>query len=166
MKYTRTQVNNLKTNLTLAYDKIKKVYESIEDQAHYEAFYNMCQNIVNYCNFWSSKLRPKYYGTAFANNIYRKQTYLYDTFTLSAIDIVEKMNSLIDSYTSAEEEIKEKIKRAEEIEERMRIEKHIADKLREEELVNSKKKSKPAGFVHYAKKKTSRKTNKKTVKNE
>lgn len=165
MKYTRTQVNNMKSYLTAAYEKIESIFNSIEEPSHYDAFYNMCQNIINYCNFWSLKLRPKYYGTVFANNVLKTQTYLYDTFTLSALDIVEKMNYLIDTYTTAEEEMNSKIKMAEDIEERMRIEKHIADKLRDEELDDVKKKSKPIGFLT-TKKKMTRKTNKRTNKND
>ena len=165
MKYTRAQVNNVKSYLTVAYEKIENVFNSIEEPAHYDAFYKMCQNIINYCNFWSIKLKPKFYGTIFANNVLKKQTYLYDTFTASALDIVEKMNYLIDTYTTAEEEMKAKIKMAEDIEERMRIEKHVADKLREEEQKRINKKCKPIGFMT-TKKKTTKKTNKKTNKDD
>ena len=165
MKYTRAQVNNMKSYLATAYKKIENVFNGIEEPAHYDAFYSMCQNIINYCNFWSIKLKPKFYGTTFANNVLKTQTYLYDTFTASALDIVEKMNYLIDTYTTAEEEMKAKIKMAEDIEERMRIEKHVADKLREEEQKKINKKCKPIGFVT-TKKKTAKKTNKKTNKND
>ena len=162
MKYTRSQVNNMKSALIAAYEKIEKVFNSIEEPSHYDVFYKMCQNVINYCNFWSVRLRPKFYGTAFANNILKEQTYLYDTFTTSALDIVEKMNNLIDIYTTAEEETNAKIKMAEDIEERMRIEKYIADKLKEEEINNIKKTSKPIGFV--TTKKKIKKTNKKKIK--
>lgn len=165
MKYTRSQVNNMKSYLAASYEKIEKVFNSIEESSHYDAFYKMCQNIINYCNFWSMKLKPKFYGTAFANNVLKTQTYLYDTFTASALDIVEKMNCLIDTYTTAEEEMNAKIKMAEEIEERMRIEKHVADKLKEEEQKKLNKKCKPIGFVT-TKKKTTKKTNKKTNKDD
>ena len=151
MKYTRAQVNNMKSYLASAYEKIEMVFNSIEEPPHYDAFYRMCQNIINYCNFWSIKLKT--------------QTYLYDTFTASALDIVEKMNYLIDTYTTAEEEMNAKIKMAEEIEERMRIEKHVADKLKEEEQKRINKKCKPIGFVT-TKKKTTKKTNKKTNKDD
>lgn len=165
MKYTRAQVNNMKSYLTAAYEKIERVFNSIEEPAHYDAFYKMCQNIINYCNFWSIKLKPKYYGGTFTNNVFKTQTYLYDTFTASAIDIVEKMNNLIDTYTIAEAEMNAKIKMAEEIEERMRIEKHVADKLKEEEQKRINKKCKPIGFIT-TKKKTTKKTNKKINKDD
>lgn len=165
MKYTREQVNNMKSFLITSYEKIEKVFNSIEEPPHYDAFYKMCQNIINYCNFWSEKLKPRCYGTFFSKNILKNETKLYESFTISAMDIVEKMNYLIDTYTTAEEEMNAKIKMAEDIEERMRIEKHVADKLRDEELDDVKKKSKPIGFLT-AKKKMTRKTNKRTNKND
>ena len=165
MKYTRSQVNNMKSYLTAAYEKIENVFNSIEEPAHYDVFYKMCQNIINYCNFWSVELKPKYYDTIFRNALFKKQSDLYDIFTISALDIVEKMNNLIDIYTTAEEEMKAKIKMAEDIEERMRIEKHVADKLKEEEQKTINKKCKPIGFVT-TKKKITKKTNKKTNKDD
>ena len=43
MKYTRAQVNNMKSYLAAAYEKIENVFNGIEEPAHYDTFYKMCQ---------------------------------------------------------------------------------------------------------------------------
>lgn len=53
MKYTRTKVNQLKMYLLNAIKKLEDTFDSIETQEQYETFYNMCKNILQFCNVWS-----------------------------------------------------------------------------------------------------------------
>lgn len=142
MKYTRAQVHALRQSLNEAYDKIEKVFESIENPAHYNVFYNMCQCVIRICTVWSKRLMPKR-----PYSLYKEQDALYQMFSSTAMDVVEKMNNLIDIYTSAEASEMEYMQKYAETEERLRIEREIIEKLNKEKEEEIKKESRPIGFV-------------------
>lgn len=142
MKYTREQVNVVRQSLNEAYDKIEKVFESIENSAHYNVFYNMCQCVIRICTVWDKRLRPER-----PYSLHKEQEALYEMFSSTAMDVVEKMNNLIDIYTSAEADEAEYMRKYAETEERLRIEREIIEKLNKEKEEEIKKESKPIGFV-------------------
>ena len=157
MKYTRTKVNQLKMYLLNAIKKLEDTFDSIETQEQYETFYNMCKNVLQFCNVWSLRLKP-YKLCALLNT---KKSLLYDSFQTSAIETVEVMNNLIDSYTATVSANEEYIKRYNDIEERIRMERDINEKLNKEYEQSIKKQCNPIGFKQYPPKKVRRK---KTVK--
>ena len=142
MKYTRAQVHSVRQSLNEAYDKIEKVFESIENPAHYNVFYNMCQCVIRICTVWDKRLRLKrpYF-------LHKDQEALYEMFSSTAMNVVEKMNNLIDMYTSAEADEAEYMKKYAETEERLRMEREIMERLNKEKEEEIKKESKPIGFV-------------------
>lgn len=142
MKYTRAQVHAVRQSLNEAYDKIEKVFESIENPAHYNVFYNMCQCVIRICTVWDKRLRPER-----PYSLHKEQEVLYEMFSSTAMDVVEKMNNLIDIYTSAEADEVEYMRKYAETEERLRIEREIIDKLNKEKEEEIKKESNPMGFV-------------------
>lgn len=142
MKYTRAQVHAVRQSLNEAYDKIEKVFESIENPAHYNVFYNMCQCVIRICTLWDKRLRPKR-----PYSFHKEQVMLYDMFSYTAMDVVEKMNNLIDIYTSSEESEMEYMKKYAETEERLRMEREIVDRLNKEKEEEIKKESKQIGFA-------------------
>ena len=158
MKYTRAQVHEVRQSLNEAYDKIEKIFESIENPAHYNVFYNMCQCVIRICTVWDKRLRPKkpYY-------LHKEQEALYEMFSSTAMDVVEKMNNLIDMYTSAEAAEAEYMQKYAETEERIRMEREIVEKLNKEKEEEIKKESKPIGFVIGQTKKKRKYTRKKNV---
>lgn len=158
MKYTRAQVHAVRQSLNEAYDKIEKVFESIENPAHYNVFYNMCQCVIRICTVWDKRLIPKR-----PYCLHKKQEMLYEMFSSTAMDVVEKMNNLIDIYTSAEASEAEYMKKYAEIEERLCIEREIIEKLNKEKEEEIKKESKPIGFVIGQTKKKRKYTRKKNV---
>lgn len=143
MKYTRAQVHAVRQSLNEAYDKIEKVFESIENPAHYNTFYNMCQCVIRICTVWDKRLRPNrpYF-------LHKEQKALYEMFSSTAMDIVEKMNNLIDIYTSTEAAEMEYMQKYAENEERLRMEREIIEKLNKEKEEDIKKESKPMGFIY------------------
>lgn len=142
MKYTRAQVHVIRQSLNEAYDKIEKVFESIENPAHYNVFYNMCQCVIRICTVWDKRLRPKrpYF-------LHKEQKLLYEMFSSTAMDVVEKMNNLIDIYTSAEADEAEYMRKYAETEERLRIEREIINKLNKEQEQEEKSSIPKIGFV-------------------
>lgn len=158
MKYTRAQVHAVRQSLNEAYDKIEKVFESIENPAHYNVFYNMCQCVIRICTVWDKRLRPKR-----PYSLHKEQETLYEMFSSTAMDVVEKMNNLIDIYTSAEADEAEYMRKYAETEERLRMEREIVDKLNKEKEEEIKKESKPIGFVIGQTKKKRKYTRKKNV---
>lgn len=157
MKYTRVKVNQLKMYLLEAIKKLKDTFEGIETQEQYETFYNMCKNILQFCNIWSSRLKPYKFEVLFNTEKFK----LYDSFQTSAIETVEVMNNLIESYTVAVSANEEYIKRYNDVEERIRMERDINEKLNKEYEQSVKKQCNPIGFKQYPAKKVRRK---KTVK--
>ena len=121
----------------------------------YESFHNMCENIINYCNFWANKLKPRF---LFIKNEKYK---LYIAFSEAASYVVNELNYMIEAYIGAESHISEQIQKQSEIEERIRIERSVHELINKEQENLEKKKSKPIGFIRYAsKKRTKRKVNK------
>lgn len=84
-------------------------------------------------------------------------------FSYTAMNVVEKMNNLIDIYTSAEADEAEYMRKYAETEERLRMEREIVEKLNKEKEEETKKKSKPIGFVIGQTKKKRKYTRKKNV---
>ena len=158
MKYTRAQVHAVRQSLNEAYDKIEKVFESIENPAHYNVFYNMCQCVIRICTAWDKRLRPKR-----PYSFHKEQDALYQMFSSTAMDVVEKMNNLIDIYTSTEADEAEYMRKYAETEERLRMEREIVDKLNKEKEEETKKESKPIGFVIGQTKKKRKYTKKKNT---
>ena len=156
MKYTREKVNDIRKSLNDAYDKIEMVYNSIETQEQYNTFYNMCQCVIRICTFWDKRLRPKR-----PYSLHKEQESLYEMFSSTAMDVVEKMNNLIDMYTSAEADEVEYMRKYAETEERLRMEREIVEKLDKEKEEEIKKESKPIGFVTGQTKKKRKYTKKK-----
>lgn len=142
MKYTRAQVHAIRQSLNESYDKIEKVFESIENPAHYNVFYNMCQCVIRICTVWDKRLRPKkpYF-------LHKEQELLYEMFSSTAVDVVEKMNDLIDIYASAEAAETEYMRKYAETEERLRIEREIINKLNKEQEQEEKSSVSKIGFV-------------------
>ena len=155
MKYTRTKVNQLKMYLLNAIKKLEDTFDSIETQEQYETFYNMCTNILQFCNVWSSRLKPYKWCTL----LNTEKSLLYDSFQISAIETVEAMNNLIDSYTAVVSANEEYIKKYNDIEERIRMERDINEKLNKEYEQSIKKQCNPIGFKQYPLKKVRRKKN-------
>ena len=144
MKYTRAQVHAVRQSLNEAYDKIEKVFESIENPAHYNVFYNMCQCVIRICTVWSKRLMPKR-----PYSLYKEQDELYQMFSSTAMDVVEKMNNLIDIYTSAEADEVEYMRKYAETEERLRMEREIVEKEALKTILIANKHSR--GFHFYGK---------------
>ena len=159
MKYTRAQVNAVRQSLNEAYDKIEKVFDSVENPAHYNVFYNMCQCVIRICTVWDRRLRPKR-----PYSLRKDQEALYEMFSSTAMDVVEKMNNLIDIYTSSEAAEAEYMKKYAETEERLRMEREIIEKLNKEKEKEIKKESKPIGFITGQTKKKRKYTRKKNDK--
>lgn len=155
MKYTREHANNAKTYLSAAYDKILKTFEGIETPEHYNTFYNMCNNILNYCKIWDVRLKPK------CKFIQKSAWEVYESYGEFAMDIIAKLNELIDEYTSAEAVANEYAKKYAETEERMRMERDIVDKLNKEKEEDIKKETPKIGFVQQGPQKKKRKYNRK-----
>lgn len=147
MKYTREHANHAKTFLSSAYEKLELVFESIETQEHYNVFYNMCNNILNYCKIWDARLKPK---LKYIKYIEKNKWDAYESYLMHAMSIVEKLNTLIDEYTSAEAAANEYAKKYKETEERMRIEREITDKLNKEKEERIKNETKTIGFAQYS----------------
>jgi hypothetical protein len=141
MKYTRTEVNNVRQSLVEAYNKIEKVFESIETPEHYEAFHNMCECLLNICNVWAEKLRPR------IPCLQQEKAHLFDLFSSTATNVVNRMNTLIDLYTTTEQQHAEYMQKYAETEERLRMEREIVEKLNKEKEEEIKKESKPIGFI-------------------
>ena len=156
MKYTREKVNDIRKSLNDAYDKIEMVFESIENTAHYNVFYNMCQCVIRICTFWDRKLRPRW-----PLFIHKKELAYYEMFSSTAMTVVEKMNNLIDIYTSAEDDETEYMRKYAETEERLRMEREIINKLNKEQEQEEKSSIPKIGFVTGQTKKKRKYTKKK-----
>lgn len=156
MKYTREKVNDIRKSLNDAYDKIEMVFESIENPAHYNVFYNMCQCVIRICTVWDKRLRPKR-----PYSLHKEQESLYEMFSSTAMDVVEKMNNLIDIYTSAEADETEYMRKYAETEERLRMEREIINKLNKEQEQEEKSSIPKIGFVTGQTKKKRKYTKKK-----
>ena len=94
-------------------------------------------------------------------SLYKEQDELYQMFSSTAFDVVEKMNNLIDMYTSAEADEAEYMRKYAETEERLRMEREIVEKLNKEKEEEIKKESRPIGFVTGQTKKKRKYTRKK-----
>lgn len=156
MTYTRAQVHAIRQSLNEAYDKIEKVFESIENPAHYNVFYNMCQCVIRICTVWDRRLRPKR-----PYSLHKEQEALYEMFSSTAMAVVEKMNNLIDIYTSAEADETEYMRKYAETEERLRMEREIINKLNKEQEQEEKSSIPKIGFVTGQTKKKRKYTKKK-----
>ena len=156
MKYTREKVNDIRKSLNDAYDKIEMVYNSIETQEQYNTFYNMCQCVIRICTVWDKRLRPKR-----PYSLHKEQESLYEMFSSTAMDVVEKMNNLIDIYTSAEADETEYMRKYAETEERLRMEREIINKLNKEQEQEEKSFIPKIGFVTGQTKKKRKYTKKK-----
>lgn len=156
MKYTRAQVHVVRQSLNEAYDKIEKVFESIENPSHYNVFYNMCQCVIQICTVWDKRLRPKrpYF-------LHKEQESLYEMFSSTAMDVVEKMNNLIDAYASEKAAEDEYMQKYTETEERLRMEREIINKLNKEQEQKEKSSVSKIGFVTGQTKKKRKYTKKK-----
>lgn len=156
MKYTRAQVHAVRQSLNESYEKIEKVFESIENPAYYNVFYNMCQCVIRICTVWDKRLRPKrpYF-------LHKEQESLYEMFSCTAMDIVDKMNNLIDMYTSAETAEAEYMQKYAETEERLRMEREIINKLNKEQEQEEKSSVSKIGFITGKTKKKRKYTKKK-----
>lgn len=156
MKYTREKVNDIRKSLNDAYDKIEMVYNSIETQEQYNTFYNMCQCVIRICTFWDRKLRPRW-----PLFIHKKELTHYEMFSSTAMNVVEKMNNLIDMWTSIEASEAEYMQKYNETEERLRIEREIINKLNKEQEQEEKSSVSKIGFVTGETKKKRKYTKKK-----
>lgn len=155
MKYTREHSNNAKTYLSAAYEKISKTFEGIETPDHYNVFYNMCNNVLNYCKTWDERLKPRF-------KFFEKERWIiYESYTEFAMNTIAKLNEMIDEYTSAEAAANEYAQKYAETEERIRMEKEILERLNKEKEEEIKKESKPIGFVQQGPQKKKRKYTKK-----
>lgn len=142
MKYTREKVNDIRKSLNDAYDKIEMVYNSIETQEQYNAFYNMCQCVIRMCTFWDRKLRPHW-----PLFMHKKELAHFEMFSSTAMNVVEKMNNLIDMWTSIEASEAEYMQKYTETEERLRMEREIINKLNKEQEQEEKTSVPKIGFV-------------------
>ena len=153
MKYTRIHSNEAKTYLSSAHKKIKNVFEGIETPEHYNAFYNMCNSVLNYCKTWDDRLRPFGYNRWFSFCIKpftKKKIDIYESYVSFALDTVSKLNEMIDNYISAETAANEYAKKYAEAEERIRMERDIVDMLNKEKDEELKKETKKIGFTQYS----------------
>lgn len=157
MNYTREHANNAKTYLSAAYEKISKTFEGIETPAHYNVFYNMCNNVLTYCKVWDERLKPK------CKLLQKSAWEVYESYGEYAMNTIAKLNEMIDEYTSAEAVANEYAKKYAETEERMRIERDIIDKLNKEKEEEIKHESNPIGFVQQISQKKKRKYTRKKI---
>ena len=58
MEINRFNLNKLKTILLGRVNYISKVYESIENEIHYDVFISMCDTHFYFCQFWRKKFKP------------------------------------------------------------------------------------------------------------
>lgn len=144
MKIDSTLINRLVTETITRFNTIKKVFESIETPEHYDAFRNMCETHLVFCNTWIDRTKPK------VQFIQRKQTKLYNRLYNAAKYTIDEINGMIGQYDAMIERQAEEMRILGQIETRCRLEHQIAIEYQEKQLNKAKKedkKKKPIGFV-------------------
>lgn len=101
----REIINNLKTQLKIRTDYIVKAYESIKEEDHYDAFINMCDTHIQFCNFWAARLKRQIFGLRLFKNYRLYNDYMkYAQHTISIIQ--EKINEYASAFTKCLEDQK------------------------------------------------------------
>ena len=98
----RSAVNNLKTELLSRMNYIIKIHESIEEDQQYDAFITMCDNHMQYCQFWADKLKPKWYQLL---SKVKKDQYK-DYFELAQYTL-DRLSAKVNAYKEAVQEAME-----------------------------------------------------------
>lgn len=154
MEINRFNLNKTKTILNNGVNYILKVYESIEEECQYDAFISMCDNYLEYCQFWQKKFKPK-----FGKLSYTKYK-LYLEYVEFAQYTLNKIQNLINQYNTTIQEAAEEEEYINTIRKKLTAEYFISKELQESNDELTKKKTPKIGFVTSASKKK-RKYNKK-----
>lgn len=140
---TRHEQQDKKTYIITAYKKICNTFNTIETQEHYNIFFNMCNNLMGYCNFWCDTIKPFCLFIPFRF----KQYILYKDLYILSMYIMEKLQDMINEYQSIIDSAQAEASKQNDLEERMRLEFNIKTKIENEHKQNILKKSKPIGFA-------------------
>lgn len=140
---TRKELQNKKTYIYNSINKIVSTYDTIETQEQFSTFFNMCNNLNEYCNFLERKLEIK---TIFGKLFKNKQYILYKDFNEFHKYITEQLQEMIDSYNDVISEIQKKQEQQQELEDRMRLEYMIKQKISDEYNKMIINKTNPIGF--------------------
>ena len=136
------EINDLKTYIMRSYRYCIKVYETIEDESHFETWFNLCNAHVNSCNFLLKKTKPLF---TFINTKYVKT---YKEFKSICEYTVGSIQSTIDEYLIEKNKANEEMEAYRSLETKARLEYELAIEYKEAELQNQKSlhQQNPIGF--------------------
>lgn len=122
----RSEFNKIKNYVLTGYRHCKNVFTTgFETEEAFQVYKNLCQNHVDFCNFWCNKLQPKFGWLQYK----RKKEYesLYKMCELTVVDLsgtIQGFQAMLDKQSEEEEAIAA-------IETRLRVEHAIAVELRD-----------------------------------
>lgn len=136
------EINDLKTYIMRSYRYCVKVYETIEDESHFETWFNLCNAHVNSCNFLLKKTKPL---ITFINTKYVKA---YKEFKSICEYTVGAIQATIDEYLIEKNKANEELEMYRQLEAKARMEYELAMEYKEAELQNQKEiqQQNPIGF--------------------
>lgn len=139
-KFALDMISKIMSN----FDKINKVYDSIETPEQFDSWCNLCNAHLQYCNVWLKRIKPKLMF------IPRESVALYNKIHNAAEYTVNEIQDSIYTYNTMVEQQKEEIKMLQQLENRCRLEHEIAIEYQDKQYEKAKKsdaKRKPIGFV-------------------
>ena len=154
MYMERNEFNELKCKVMDSWRYLVRVFESgIEDHDQFQTYTNMCQNYVDLCNGWCSRVKPMFGWLQYNQMKMYKDLYYTCAFTVSNV------NELLATWNTMYEEAVEESKLKAQLEERLRFEHELALEFRDKQYDLDKEKSKtsPIGFKYQEPKKKRRK---------
>ena len=142
MEINRFNLNKLKTILLGRVNYISKVYESIENETHYDVFISMCDTHFYFCQFWRKKFKPLFGRLSYKKYKIYSEYVEYAQYTLNILqNLINEYNETIQKSVEEEEFI-------ESIRKKLTAEFLITKELKEASDNLIKSKTSKIGFKH------------------
>lgn len=124
----RNELNLIKNKTMAAYRYCQRVYNNgIESPAQFNIFKKLCQNHIDYCNFWCNKLKPTLgYIQYNQMKMYKEYYALCELTVLGLASIISEFQAILNKENEEADAIRM-------IETRARIEHSIAMDMRDKD---------------------------------